>query len=118
MTPSFRLHLAAATAVALAAGCAPAAPPPTHAEAVTAANCRARADQVYTLRHPEKIYNDDLFAASTRDAPFATSGTIGVTTKGLSGQYEHDQLLGDCLNSGGAVGPTPAAPVEPAETTR
>lgn len=100
----------AAALAALLAGCA-APEPQSHAAAVNAAVCRQRADQVYALRNRDQVYKDDTYATSARDAPLSTSGTIGVTSRGLSARYERDQILSDCLaGTGSSVGATPAAP--------
>jgi hypothetical protein len=90
----------------LIAGCAER----DHGNAVTEAACRQRADQIYSMRHPEQQYADDTYATSLRDAPFGTSGSPSVPTYGLSGEYERQQMLADCERGVGPVGPTPAAP--------
>jgi hypothetical protein len=98
--------------VALAlAGCT-SAPPRSHASAVTEAVCRQRAEQVYTLRNPGQVYSQDNYFSSTRDAPFATSGISGATSRTLSDRYQLDQLVNDCISGTGSgrIGPTPAAP--------
>ncbi len=114
----FRRRLAPAllpTAMAMAmlalcvAGCA--SPSPTaHADAVTAAACRQRADSVLAMRNPQQTYDDDNYATSLRDSPLGTSGMLGVTNQGLSSRYERDKMVQDCINSTGKVAPTPAAP--------
>jgi hypothetical protein len=95
--------------LALPAACAR-QPAPSHADAITADTCRKRVEAVYNARNPEQVYNQDNYLTSTRDAPFGTSGTIGVTTRGLGGEYQRQQMLSDCIKGQGTIGPTPAAP--------
>ena len=84
--------------------------PQDHADAVTAAACNRRADEVYSLRHPAQVYAQDAYAASLRDAPLSTSGTFSNPSQGLSGQYERAQIVRDCIDATGPIGPTPSAP--------
>jgi hypothetical protein len=95
---------------ALAAGCTR----PTqesHASAVERAACKQHADAVYAMRNPDEVYRQDTYATSTRDSPFSNSGLSGVVSAGLGGQFQRDQLYGDCLNGGGGtVGAAPDAP--------
>ncbi|MDA8253974.1 MAG: hypothetical protein M0Z28_33020 [Rhodospirillales bacterium] len=96
-------------ALLLLAGCNWGAPQP-HADAVTEAACRERADQIYGMRHPEATYSQDTYTSSLRDAPLGTSGTPSLPTQGLSSAYEHDRLYNDCIRGRAGAGPTPAAP--------
>lgn len=92
------------------AGCAREAPL-SHAAAADRAACRHRADEVYRLQNRDARYRSDLYATSTRDAPFAAGGVPGNPTSGLSASFAREQLESDCLNSRpGNIGPTPAAP--------
>ena len=79
------------------------------ASAAQQAACRQRADEVYQKQNRGDVYRSDQYATSTRDAPFASSGLIGVTSSGLSGRYARDKLLDDCLGSVTAGG-KPALP--------
>jgi hypothetical protein len=103
-------HAALLAVVALAAGCArPTAE--SHASAAERAACKQHADAVYIMRNPDEVYRQDTFATSTRDSPFSNSGLSSVVTAGLGGQFQRDQLYGDCLNGGGGtVGAAPEAP--------
>jgi hypothetical protein len=101
--------LVASILIALPAACAR-QPPPSPADAITAETCRKRVDAIYSARNPEQVYQQDNYLSSTRDAPFGTSGTIGVTTRGLAGEYQRQQMLSDCIKGQGPIGPTPAAP--------
>ncbi|MBN9507544.1 MAG: hypothetical protein J0I21_00350 [Alphaproteobacteria bacterium] len=108
---SARFVRAALVLLALPAACAPQAPQ-SHADAITAETCRKRVEAVYNVRNPGQVYNQDNYLTSTRDAPFGTSGTIGVTSRGLGGEYQRQQMLSDCIKGQGTIGPTPAAPPE------
>jgi hypothetical protein len=94
----------------LGSGCARPAPE-DHATAVERAACNQHAETVYTMRNPDEVYRSDTYDTSIRDAPFAGAGFAGPPNAGLSSQYQHDQLVSDCLNGGnGTVGAAPAAP--------
>ena len=91
-------------------------PPASHQDVAVLASCRQRADEVYQKQNRAELYRSDVFDTSNRDAPFATVGLPGITSRGLSGQYARDTLVDDCLNAnapGGATGVTGAgaAPV-------
>ena len=101
--------LAALPLALLLAGCTFGGPP-QHADAVTAAECSRRADEIYGMRHPEQVFRQDTYTSSLRDAPLGTSGLMSNPSQGLSGQYEHGQIVRDCIDATGPVGPTPAAP--------
>ena len=119
------LRPAALLALALFAGCA------RHAavgdlSAADRAECRQRADEVFDKQNRAEVYRTDVFAGSTRDAPFASTGLPGITSRGLSGQYERANLLDDCLRSrgggsgsgsGGSATPAPSAQPGPAVGT-
>jgi hypothetical protein len=107
-----RLSLLAAFA-AFGAGC-DRPTPESHADAVAAAACRQHADQVYELRNPDQVYRQDTYETSTRDTPFSGAGMPGLPSAGLSGQYEREQMFGDCVNGGnGTVGSAPEGPPPP-----
>lgn len=102
--------LLALSLLALAAGCARPAEQ-SRASLADRAACRQRADEVYTLQNRDAVYRADSYATSTRDSPYASNGTPGVTTSDLFGQYARQQMVSDCLNSvAGNVGAAPAAP--------
>lgn len=82
----------------LAGGCTRATPA-GNVSAADRAECRQRADVVFDKQNRAEIYRTDVFAGETRDAPFATTGLPGITSRGLSGQYERANLLEDCLRS-------------------
>lgn len=114
--PLLHKALLAAPALAIVAGCASPARY-DHASAADRAACRQRADEVYTLQNRDAAYRADQYATSTRDSPFASNGTPGVTTSSLFGQYARQQMVSDCLNSvAGNVGSSPSAPA--ADQTR
>ncbi len=98
--------------VALLAGCAPSAPA-SHATTAQLAACRQRADQVFEQQNRGAVYQADMYASSTRDAPFGSSGLLG-SSSGLSDRYARDKIQSDCIDGiNGAPGPVPgaAAPV-------
>ncbi len=67
--------------------------------------CRHRADEVYAKQNRAEVYMSDTFATSGRDSPYSTTALPGVTTRGLSGQYERDSMVSDCLaGTGPATG--------------
>lgn len=101
------LALFALAGLALA-GCATNAPRDRGSAAQQAA-CRQRADEVYLKQNRGDVYRGDQYATSTRDAPYASSGLIGVTSSGLSGRYARDKMLDDCLAAVTAGG-RPALP--------
>ena len=101
--------LAALPLALLLAGCTFGGPQ-QHADAVTVAECNRRADEIYGMRHPGQVFTQDAYAASLRDAPLGTSGTFSNPSQGLSGQYERAQIVRECIDATGPVGPTPAAP--------
>jgi hypothetical protein len=104
-----RFYYACPFLAAVLAGCAGAAARPP-ADAATEAACRQRAEQIYRMRHPEEMFGQDTYTSSLRDAPLGTSGTPSMPTRGLSGEFERQQLLRECLEGTGPTGPTPAAP--------
>jgi hypothetical protein len=69
------------------------------ASAATMAACRSRADEVYLKQNRAEVYQNDTYISSTRDAPYASSGLPGITTDGLGGQYQRDQMIDDCINA-------------------
>lgn len=127
MTAHPRLAFAV-LAAALAGGCAidfGGAPPPSPAASRSAQTqiadlnaCRSRADQVFTRQNRDAVYRVDNYNTDTRDAPFGTSGLKGVTSAGLSQQYDRDNMVDNCLRGSGiaaapmsrdlhTTGPTP-----------
>lgn len=102
--------VALSLALALLGGCA-GDPPVSHATAVERAACRQHAEEVYTMRNRQEVYDDDTYDTSIRDAPFAGAGLTNVPTAGLGGQFQREQMVSDCLNGGhGTVGAAPDAP--------
>lgn len=105
MTSAPRAAAALLSLFSLAACYTP--PPASHSHASTAAMtaCRQRADEVYIRQNRGEIYNADRFATAERDSPFASSGLPGITTNGLGGRYNYEQLQDDCLSSTGSAAP-------------
>jgi hypothetical protein len=118
MTPPKRLRVLIGLAGALAmGGCATPSPSgQQQASAAKKAACRERANEVYAKQNRAEVYNADTYQTDTLDSPFSTSGLPGITTRGLSGEYERQNMISDCLNdAAGNVGnsgndmPQPAA---------
>ena len=85
-----------AAVLATLGGCASRAPGGSRdAAALTA--CRRRADEIYSKQNRAELYRSDVFATSSRDAPFATTGLPGITSRGLGGAFARDNLVSDCL---------------------
>lgn len=84
----------------LSTGCTP-APPPSHSVASLRASCRARSEAAFNRQNRALLSTRD-----TTDTPFSTSGVSGITTRGLSREYDREVGLDNCLRDGGA----PAAP--------
>ncbi len=79
------------------AQCAP-PPPPTgqaRADAAVVTACREHAEQVYT-----RTRRDTIYTISTRDSPFSANDTsAGVTDRGLSQRYGHENMVRDCVRN-------------------
>jgi hypothetical protein len=116
MTRSIAASPAAAMLLALALFAAACArqEPESRATAAERAACSQHADEVFRLRNPDVIYRQDTYVSSTRDTPFNGAGLSSVPSAGLSGKFERDQLLDDCINGGGQG--TTGAPPMPEET--
>ncbi len=92
------IELGAVALILLAGGCGSSRSSGQQASAAQKAACRQRADQVYASQNRADLYNSDRYQTTTRDAPFATSGLPGITSRGLGGQYARETLISDCLN--------------------
>ncbi len=90
--PIFALLLAGL----LAAGCTP-APPPSRSAVAARAACRAQTEAAYNRQN-----RDLLSTRDTTDTPFSTSGLSGITTNGLSREYDRQTTLDNCLRTSGA----------------
>jgi hypothetical protein len=80
--------------------------PQTPADRQAVATCRAEVDRTYTAQN-----RGDLSRREDYDDPFAAGYTSGIVTRGLSAQYQRDNMLQDCLNASGQ----PTAPFSPGE---
>ena len=104
--PRANLAATALVVVPLLTGCGTPAPR-SRLQAVAAADlsaCRARADEIYNKQNRAEVYRSDTFVSDNRDSPFSTSGLPGITTNGLSGLYQHDNLVSSCVNSNAGAG--------------
>jgi hypothetical protein len=92
--PSFALLMACL----LAAACTP-APAPSRAVASLRTACRSRSEAAYNRQN-----RDLLSTRDTTDTPFSTSGVSGITTTGLSREYDREVALDNCLKGGSSAG--------------
>lgn len=102
------LLLTALTACQQSAGSRPSA-------AITAA-CRAEVDRVWAAQN-----RVDLSTRDTSATPFGNNYVSGITSSGLSQQFQRQTMQRDCVNSntiGGPASDVPAAPtpLRPATT--
>ena len=106
-----RATLPALLALLAIAGCARFQPTPaTHASAGAVASCRQSTDAAFNRQNRYL-----LSERSETGTPFSTSGTDGITTRGLTQQYDYDTALHSCLTTGNADGAEslPAGSVAP-----
>jgi hypothetical protein len=91
------------------AGCAGPQPqtPETRASAAAAAACRASTETSFNRQNRYLLSERD-----TTDAPFSTSGVTGITTRGLTQQYDYNRQLNSCLSSSNSDAAVPS--VQPA----
>lgn len=98
--PSLRGLAPAGLALLMLAGCAqPNSGRRAGLTAAQAAECRSRSEAIYRQQNRGDVYKSDIYATSTRDAPFATNGLPGITSNGLGAQYGREKALNDCYNS-------------------
>ena len=101
-----RTHAAATTArlavaLCLLAGCTFGAPKPRTADQQAVAACKADADRTY-LQQNRVLLSE----RSQRDTPFASSGTVGITSQGLPQLYGRSSDFEACLRSRQVEGAT------------
>ena len=84
------------------------ASPRTQANRQAVAECRAQADRTYAAQN-----RGDLSRRDDLDDPFAAGYVSGIVTRGLSAQYQRDNMVQDCLNASSQ----PAAIISPGEGT-
>lgn len=81
----------------------------TPVEAATLAACRERADQVYAQQNRVELSRRD-----ERDTPFAATYNSGVTTRGLSAQFDRGQRIAECTGGlASGAGGSPGAAMGP-----
>lgn len=114
--PCRRAAATLAAALCLLGACVPEQQRSTPADLAALEACRERADEVYQKQNREDVYRSDVFATSSRDAPYAATGLPGVTSRGLSAEYQRENLVSDCLNAGATARPA-NAPAQPAGGT-
>jgi len=98
MIRSFR---PAGLALLLAAAACAWGPRRSATDEATISACRQAADRAYTKQNRAEIYETDRYTTSGRDAPYSVETSPGVTTRGLSGAFERDNMTTDCLNASG-----------------
>ncbi|MGC8524120.1 MAG: hypothetical protein ACP5M5_07520 [Acidibrevibacterium sp.] len=81
------------------------------AEQAAIEECRQQVDKAYMQQNPDALYKQDMYANSTRDAPNATYGLMGVSGAGLGAVYDRNQALENCLIQKGV--PPQAPSVQP-----
>jgi hypothetical protein len=55
--------------------------------------CRSEANRVFNAQHPDQLSQRD-----SSDSPFSGNTLAYDPNKGLSDQYENDQMVNDCLH--------------------
>lgn len=114
MTQRFKPSLAVCAAVLAISGCAqPNGGRPVGLTAGQAAECRQRSEEIYRQQNRADIYRSDIYATSTRDSPFSTSGLPGITSQGLGQQYGREKALDACYNASAGGASQPEAPKTP-----
>lgn len=101
-----RRHLPGASLALLVtlAGCAA---PLSHGDRAQRDACRARADQVYSAQNRGDVYEQDAFASSARDTPFAGTSLSAARNEALGGRFAREQMIDRCIRgSAGNVGST------------
>lgn len=81
------------------------------AEQAAIEECRKQVNKAYMQQNPDALYKQDMYANSTRDAPNATYGLMGVSGAGLGAAYDRNQALENCLIEKGV--PPQAPSVQP-----
>ena len=87
------------------AACARAPAPAAQSDAAARAECRQRADEVYTRQNRAAIYSP----SAPVNAPFSANYQPGTTDRGLSQLFAHENMIRDCVR-GAATGPAPSTP--------
>ncbi len=93
-----RTPIVLALALATVAGCAGSRPQTaaSRSNAAAVASCRASTESSFNRQNRYL-----LSERSTTDSPFSTSGVTGITTRGLTQQYDYDTQLDTCLTRSG-----------------
>ena len=95
--------LGVAGALALLAGCQT-PPPPTPSQQAAIAACRSQAEQQFLIQNRAGLYQPN-----TSLTPYASGTPTFQQVQSLADQYDHRQMVQDCLQGGS--GPAPVAPV-------
>jgi hypothetical protein len=91
-----------AGALAVLAGCET-PPPPTPQQRSAIEACRSQAEQQFLIQNRAGLYQPN-----TSLTPYASGTPTFQQVQSLADQYDHRQMVQDCLQ--GASGPAPVAP--------
>ncbi len=99
-----------AVALGVLGGCQFGGPRPGTSARRDVAACRSEADRAY-LQQNQALLSE----RSQRDTPFSSSGTVGVTSEGLSQLYGRSNDVEACLRRrrGGGTEPAASSAVSP-----
>ena len=93
----------AALLIATITGCQGPPPAPVSADGAVRAECRTQVDRQYNAQN-----RVDLTRRDERDYAFAGSYNSGISSRGLSAEYQRGTMVQDCLRANGDRGsPTP-----------
>jgi hypothetical protein len=81
-------------------------PQPTPQQRASVAACRDQAEQEFLLRNRSGLYQPDNSLT-----PYAVTAPQAAAIQGLANQYDHRQMVEDCLR--GASGPAPIGATPP-----
>lgn len=70
------------------------APPRSTAARTSSSACRSEVDRVYAAQNRSELTDRDQ-----RDTPLSGSYLSGITSRGLSAQYQRDRNVNACLNA-------------------
>jgi hypothetical protein len=86
----------------------------TRTDLATQSACRQRANEMYEQRDRSRIYA----ANSAENTPYSANSSVGVPSRGLSGQFAYDQTIAECERNTGTGASLPDNPVTPPPRVR
>lgn len=89
------------------AACAPVFGTQSAAQRTAYEECEKEVDQAFLKQNPQFLFQQDNYAAHTKDAPNSTYGEMGVSGNGLGAAWDRNQALQNCLIQKGAPPQTP-----------